>query len=81
MQTQLEAQILLGSVCVSPPLGCRQSTAAGEEVTGGSGGAAGVTRFFSATQRQENKTEMTENFFTSQGKAGRTQAGKLATAK
>lgn len=54
MQTQLEAQILLGSVCVSPPPGRRQSTAAGEEVTGvvGMTGAAGGTRFFSATQRR-----------------------------
>lgn len=80
MQTQLEAQILLASVCMSPLLGHRQSTAAGEGVTGVTG-AAGVTRFFSATQRGENKTEMTENCLMSRGRAGRTQAGKLATAK
>lgn len=74
MQTQLEAQILLGSICMSPLLGRRQSTAAGE-------GVIGVTRFFRATQRQENETEMTENCLISRGRAGHAQAGKLATAK
>lgn len=65
---------------MSPLLGRRQSAAAGEGVTGAAG-EGGVTRFLSATQRQEKKTEMTENCLMSRGRAGRTQAGKLATAK
>lgn len=60
---------------MSSLLGRRQSTAASGGVTGVTGvtgvmgvtgvaaaaAAAGVTLFFNATQRSENKTEMTEN--------------------